>query len=183
MEDLNSSVVCIEKKHLIVNRDYVEILEGLQFHSFESVWRFTNGEIIKKIKERTVIRFNSGHGDIKRSFYLKRHDLEFIGFSKLFSCFFPRRCVSQGLLEFDNICNFRNHNLPTVVPVAMGEKNVRFFWAESFLITENFSPFVSLEDILKDCPQDLKGPTGEIRKRILLNEIALLCLKSTVSQL
>ncbi len=177
MKDFKSSVDCVEKKHLIVNRDYEEILEGLRFRSFESVWRFSSGEIVKKIKERSVIRFDSGHDDNKRSFYLKRHDLEFLGFSRLLSFFSPGRCISQGRLEFDNICNFRNHDLPTVVPVAMGERIVRFFWAESFLITENFFPFVSLEDILRDCPQDLKGPKGETRKRILLNEIALLARK------
>ncbi len=177
MKDFNSSVDYIEKKHLIINRDYVEILEGLQFLSFESVWRFSDGEIIKKIKERSVIRLGSNPGDVKRSFYLKRHNLEFIGFSKLLPFFFSRRCVSQGRLEFENICSFRNHDLPTVVPVGMGERIFRFFWAESFLITENFSPFVSLEDLLRDNPQELKGPKGEIRKRILLNEIALLARK------
>jgi hypothetical protein len=43
---------------------------------------------------------------------------------------------------------------------------------ESFLITEAFHPFVSLERIINRRPEFLQGPEGEKRKTLLVEEIA-----------
>jgi len=173
-KDLSSNISRIERPYLTINNEYKELLESAPFHSFESIWNFSNGETIKQIKARSVIRFEIRHHDIKRTFYIKRHNSEFIGLSRLFPRLFPRRRLSQGKLEFENIYDFRINNLPTVVPVAAGEKFSHFFWAKSFIITEDFSPFISLESLLENRPQFLSGPKGENRKRILLKEIAVL---------
>lgn len=173
-KNLSSNISRIEKPDLTLNSEYQELFELAGFHSFESIWNFSNGETIKQIKARSVIRFEAPHHDIKRTFYIKRHNSEFIGLSRLFSRLFPRRSLSQGKLEFENICDFRKNNLPTAVPVAVGEKFSRFFWVRSFLITEDFSPFISLEALLENQAQVLSGPKGENKKRILLKEIAVL---------
>jgi len=173
-KDLSSNISRIERPYLTLNREYQELLESAPFHSFESIWNFSNGETIKQIKARSVIRFETRHHDIKRTFYIKRHNSEFIGLSRLFPRLFPRRSLSQGRLEFESICDFRINNLPTVVPVAIGEKISHFFWGKSFLITEDFSPFISLEALLENQPQFFLGSRGENRKLILLKEIAAL---------
>ncbi|MHC4459284.1 MAG: lipopolysaccharide kinase InaA family protein, partial [Planctomycetota bacterium] len=103
--------------------------------------------------------------------------MEFVGFSRLFSRFFSKWGLSQGRLEFEYIRDFRKNKLPTVVPIIAGEKLVRHFWAKSFLITEDFSPYVSLEALLRDQPQFFMGPAGDHRKRILLTEISRLARK------
>jgi len=175
--NLSSNISCTERPYLTLNNEYQELMERAPFHSFESIWNFSNGETIKQIKARSVIRLEIRHHDIKRTFYIKLHNSEFIGLSRLFSRLFPRRSLSQGRLEFENICAFRKNSLPTVVPVAAGEKFSRFFWARSFLITEDFSPFISLEALLENQPQFLSGPKSENRKRILLREIAVLARK------
>ncbi len=177
MQDLTSSFDCIESKNLIFNTQYRRLLDIMGWNSFESIWGFQKGECVKKIKARSVIRIEFNHPDIKRTFYLKRHNLEFVGFSRLFSRFFSKWGLSQGRLEFENICDFRKNKLPTVVPIVAGEKLVRHFWAKSFLITEDFSPYVSLETLLRDQPQFFMGPAGDHRKRILLTKISLLARK------
>jgi len=176
-KDLSSNISRIERPYLTINNEYQELLESAPFHSFESIWNFSNGETIKQINARSVIRFEIRHHDIKRTFYIKRHNSEFIGLSRLFPRLFPRRSLSQGRLEFENICDFRKNNLPTVLPVAAGEKFSHFFWAKSFLITEDFSPFISLEALLENRPQLFSDSKGENRKRILLKEIAVLARK------
>jgi heptose I phosphotransferase len=128
---------------------------------------------IKQIKARSVIRIEARNHNEKRYFYLKRHNSEFVVFRRLLALLLPKWIVSQGRREFENIYDFRKHNLATVVPVAAGEKFVRLFWAESFLITEDFSPSISMEDLLRDQPEFLMGIEGAPRKRILLNDIAL----------
>ena len=177
MKDYCSTVNYIETDHLIVNRDCQDLLRDAGLQSFESVWRFSGGEVVKQIKERSVIRFDFSHHGMKRTFYLKRHHLKFIGLGRLLSRFFPELCVSQGRLEFDNICDFRKNKLPTVAPVAAGERSVRLFWSESFLITEDPSPLISLENMLRDYPQYLQGPKHSSRRKILLHEMALLARK------
>ncbi len=173
-KDLSSNISRIERPYLTINNEYQELLESAPFHSFESIWNFSNGETIKQIKARSVIKFEIRHNNKKRTFYIKRHNSEFIGLSRLFPRLLPRRSLSQGRLEFENICDFRKNNLPTVVPVAAGEKFSHFFWAKSFIITEDFSPFISLESLLENRPQFLSGPKGENRKQILLKDIAVL---------
>jgi len=173
MKDFSSAINRIETNHLTINKDYQNLLQHIQFDSFESI----NGDSVKKIEARSVIRFQLTHQNQKNAIYLKRHNLEFVGFSRLFSRFFPKWGLSQGRLEFENICDFRNSNLPTVIPVAAGEKFFRFFWAESFLITEDFSPYISLETLLEDRPHFYTGPEGKLKKRILINEIAVLARK------
>jgi hypothetical protein len=174
MQDLTSPVDCIESKNLIFNTPYRRLLDKMGWNSFESIWGFQNGECVKKIKTRSVIRVECTHQDIKRIFYLKRHNLEFAVISKLFSSFFSKWGLSQGRLEFENICDFRNSKFPTVVPVAAGEKFHRLFWVKSFLITEDFSPYISLEALLEQQPHFFTGSEGLQRRRILLSEISRL---------
>ncbi len=177
MKDLTSPIDRIASNYMIFNGDYRELLEKIGMDSFESIWRFQKGECVKKIKPRTVTRIEFKHQGINRACYLKRHNLEFVGFSRLFFRFFPKWGLSQGRLEFENLCDFRNSKLPTVVPVAAGEKLFRFFWAQSFLITEDFSPYISLEALLEDQPQFFMGPEGETKKRLMINAISILARK------
>ncbi len=172
MQQFTGSIDWIESDHLIANRAYQEFLARIGFDSFESVYNYTKGDVIKKIKAKTVLRLEFNHQGGKRIFYLKRHGLEFIGFSGLLRRFFLRCGRSQGRLEFENICDFRQNNFPTVVPVVTGEKFYRILWVKSFLITEDFSPYISLEDMLEHQPRFFTSPEGVHRKRILLGEIS-----------
>ncbi len=174
MKDFSSTVNRIETKHLVVNQDYQKLLQDIKFDSFESIWQHRNGETIKNIKKRSVIRIEINQHNQKKMIYLKRHNIEFVGFSRLLSRFFSKYGLSQGRLEFENICDFRNSNLPTVVPIAAGEKLQHLFWAESFLITEDFHPYISLEAFLENQPQFFMDPT---KKKVLLKEIASLARK------
>ncbi len=173
MKDFSSSVDRVEANGLILNCDYQQLLKNFGFHSFKSVWQYRCGETIKKIKARSVVRIKARNHNKVRYLYLKRHNLEHVGIRRLLTLFFHKLVVSQGRREFENICDFRKHNFATLVPVAAGEKFIRFFWVESFLISEDFSPFISLEDLLRDEPEFLTGRGSETRKRILINEIAL----------
>ena len=144
MKDYFSSIDRIETENLVFNSAYQWLLEKPRFHSFQSIWQYHDGETIKKIKDRSVIRIPIKGHDGKRFFYFKKHNPEYIGLGKVFKSLFPRWGMSQGRKEFENICDFRKNNLATVIPVATGEKFFNIFWAESFLITEDFSPFISL---------------------------------------
>ena len=61
MKDFSSAIKRIETNHLIANKDYQKLLQHIQFDSFESIWRYQDGETIKNIEGRSVIRFNIEH--------------------------------------------------------------------------------------------------------------------------
>lgn len=152
-------------------------MRDLRLESFDSIWFNRDGKTIKKIGERSVIRKEVLVGGKKKYFYFKLHNLEYVGIRRFLTIFFSKFPVSQGFKEFKNMCDFREHDLATVIPVAAGEKFHRFFWVKSFLITEDFSPYNSLEDLLRNRPEFLEGPENGTRKKILLNEIAVFARK------
>ncbi len=173
MKDFSSQIECIKKDHLIFNKDYLKVLYDVHFDAFESVWKYQDGKTIKKIKARSVIRFEIQTDSGKKYFYLKRHHTEFVGIKRIRALFFPKPVLSEGKREFENICDFRKGGLGTVSPVAAGERFVKFCWVQSFLITEDFSPFISLEYTLRDNPEFFMGKNAGDRKRNLINRIGI----------
>ena len=172
-QNLCLPVIYNKTKNCIINTEYYDFLKRHRLDTFDSFFRFKGGKAVKILKERSVIRFEVEDIDAKKTFYLKRHNLNFIGVKRLISLFFPNTDVSEGIKEFRNICIFRKNNLATVVPVAAGEKFVNFFWVEGFLLTEDCSPFIPLEDLIKEQPEFFKGMNGKGRKQKLLKEIAV----------
>jgi len=177
MKNFSSTIECIKKNHLIFNKNYLEIWDDMHFDSFESAWDYQAGKTIKRIKDRSVIRFEIQIAGRKRIFYLKRHNPEFVGLQRILALFTKKLISSEGKREFENICDFRKGGLGTVTPVAAGQRSVKFFWVQSFLITEDFSPFISLEYMLRDNPEFFMGEKGSGRKRNLINKIGVFARK------
>ncbi len=174
MDDLSAPIEEVSDGELIKNRSSQDILASLGFDSFDSVWNFQGGTVIKDILTRTVTRIDIQEGAETRTLFLKRHKGEFIGFQRVREAFWRGRAPAQGRREFENICEFRKRHIPAVEPVAAGRKVYRSFWADSFLITKDFSPYISLEYLFEKQPEFLKGPDGEARRKILLDEVARL---------
>ena len=172
MKNFSSPVECLESDHVIFNRDYREIFKNFGLDSFDSIYSYQDVEIIKNIRDRSVRRFKLPVDGKKKCFYLKKHNKEYVGIRGLMAVLFPGTVLSQGRKEFENICDFREKSLATVEPVAAGEKLIRLFWVKSFLLTEDFSPFVSLEKMIGDRSQFLIGEKSESKKRFLIHEIA-----------
>ena len=171
MNQLNSQIEIREGNDISFNSDYYELFASQGLDSFDRLWRLEGGEVVKEIEERSVIRFElhakdesgeSEEGPAVRVFYLKKHARERVGWFGL----------SEGAREFVNLCDFRKAGLATAEPVAMGEHFVTSSVAESFLITEDFFPYVSLEDIVRKKPEILKGSANREKRRNILKEIA-----------
>ncbi len=155
-----------DRSRLVVNLDYSALLEGAGLVSFADFFHYAGGELIKRIPDRTVTRITLGHV----SFFLKRHLLEIrhLWQQPLLGRGAGEVEVSEGAGEFTNYCLFRQRGLATAVPVAMGERKVEGGGMESFLLTLDFSPLVSLESIIRSSPRLLAGPENEARRRQVL---------------
>jgi heptose I phosphotransferase len=155
-----------------INPDFKDLLVRLDFTDFNRVFNFSGGDVFKNIKERSVARIDLTIGGCLKTFYLKRHNAETI--KKRPRIFFKTgtSSKSQGILEFENIIDFRSNGLATVTPVAAGEKKVGGDQVASFLLTEDFSPFVQLEWLLFNRPEYFTGTESAARKKVLLEKIA-----------
>jgi hypothetical protein len=169
MKDFSSPIRSGGLHGIIINRAYENLLSEIGFDSFETVWQYEGGQRIKDIKERSVTRIEASPGKI---LYLKRHRREFLGIRRLVAFFSKNKPLSQGLIELGNICEFRKHGLATVIPVAAGQRSIDFFRVESFLITEEFSPFTSIENLLLDHAAFLADMQDIQKRRTLLEKIS-----------
>ncbi len=156
---------------MVVNPVFKDFLAKIGFVDFERVFGFSGGHSFKKIRQRSVARIDFSVDGVGKTFYLKRHNAEKVrGGAESFSDF-GAGSTSQGMLEFENIVAFRRHGLATVTPVAAGVRMVGRSRAESFLLTEDFSPWVSLEWLLFNRPEYFTGPGANLRKKALLEKI------------
>jgi hypothetical protein len=168
----------IEKlPHMVVNRDYVSMLEAGGLLDFDHLYRFQGGTTLKQIRDRDVLRMEIRDGDELRIFYLKRHNAVRSSLWEMIGALCAERGASPGMSEFINICDFRKYGIPTVVPVAAGERRTGFARYESFLLTKSFEPYVSMEEIIRNHPERLKGAEGLMRKERLIKAVALLARK------
>jgi hypothetical protein len=171
-------IIGIERRpHMVVNRDYAAMLEAGGLLDFDRMYRFQGGALLKQIRDRDVLRMEIGGSGERRIFYLKRHNAVRSPFREIISSLGAERGASPGMSEFMNICDFRKHGIPTVVPVAAGERRTGFARYESFLLTESFEPYVSLEEIIFKRPEQLLGAEGCKRKERLIRAVALLARK------
>jgi len=182
-------ILCREKlgpsnERLVINQNYQDLLSDAGFTNFNSVWSYKDGELIKQKGERSVIRIqfplkkkyiinDCQVVDKDTFFYIKKHRQQVSLWKRLQhiirSSYFP----SEGYKEFHNYCNFRQKSLGTAVPVAAGTKISSLFQADSFIITQDFAPFTDLEGIILSHPETLQGERNQIKKRIILREIAV----------
>lgn len=170
--NLSSPVSVSEINGLLVNRRYETLLKDAGLDTFDGIWAYRDGRLIKEMMARSVICIEIQHQNRIRYFYLKRHNREYLGIKRLLAVFFPRLSISQGTKEFENICAFREKALGAASPVVAGARFAGFFWAESFLMTEDAAPFVSLETLLKSESDFSALMTDPNQRRMLLREIA-----------
>jgi heptose I phosphotransferase len=177
MKEFSIPIDCVEKNGIFINKNYQEFLQNTGLDSFEALWRCREGQLIKDVRRRTVIRFVAADKGTEINFYLKLHKPGFKGLQALTRSFFGSKNLSQGLLEFNNICEFRKKGISTVIPVAAGEKSEGFLKIKSFLITRDCHPYISLETLMDKDPDFFKGQGGEKRKNMLLREVCRLAKK------
>jgi len=162
----------IYTRGITINQNYQDILEENNLVGFDQLYNYPFGETLKRIPERQIIRFELLWQGPKRVFYLKRHETEFPDFGSLMTAGIKGAGISSGMIEFNNICEFRKHGLPTVSPVAAGERRIGMFKYQSFLITESFEPYIALEQLMAFHPSRLRGEAGSRYKRKLIEAVA-----------
>lgn len=170
MNKLAGSIIRRKENSLLLNQAFRDLLKSNGLLDFETIYRFEGGQSVKKISSRSIVRIKLDAPE-KHTLYLKRHVSERI------KPFISSGTPSQGRLEFENICDFRENSIPTVTPVACGEHRIHSNQVESFVLTEDFHPWISLEELIRERPGFFKGRQGTVHKKVLLDKLGQLAKK------
>lgn len=162
---------------LLINKDYQQLLTDIGFTTYDAIWSCEDGELIKQKNERSVIKIQLPTSinltpQQNRIFYIKKHRERISLWKKLRSIVRKNTGISEGLKEFHHYCNFRKNGLATAIPVAAGMKISSFFQIDSFLITQDFLPFIELEDYILNKPDIFQDDNNQAKKKIILQKIA-----------
>lgn len=149
----------------------VSLLASAGLKDFHDFMDFPGGERICHKRGRSVYRFSIGD----RVFYLKRNVFHKVEFWKRASRLrLPPRSAKQ---EWESILALTNLGIPTVKPVALGEKTFLGFETTSFTLTEEIYGAEPLDTFLL---REFSGPLSEAnrqKKRHLIRKVAELAAR------
>ncbi len=152
--------------NLVINRDYENLLMDSGVACFTDLYDLSNATIVKKQMDRSVLRFElKGH-----IFFLKRHMREKCQKGDILVNT-PFSWCSEGGKEFAFFHLFRLHKLATTTPVAMGEQIFPDDTVQSFFLSEDFSPYIQLEYIIRHTPEVLAGAKNSVKRKNILQAV------------
>lgn len=150
---------------LIVTDEAKAALRSAGLLQFQDFMDYSGGKAICHKRGRSTVRLQIGD----RAFYLKRNRFHWVEFFKGLSRL--RLPVRGALREWRNIAQLRAAGVPTLVPIAFGERPVLGIETCSFSMTEELYGCVPLDQVLI---RELSGNLTRIeqaRKRHLLRQL------------
>lgn len=164
----NLPVTDWDSSRLQVNTAFTDLLRSNGLSTFESLMRYSGGEVAKHlIAERptTRIELQGPHGPV--ICYLKRHApaklKEYL--KPLIRLRWPRIGAQP---EWDAICDFQEIGIPTMTPVACGRKG-----RESLLLTLAIEGCEKLSDWMKRTLRPINSEQVAAARRIICEVAAV----------
>jgi heptose I phosphotransferase len=158
----------VKHGEIVVAAEFWPFLERAGLSSFEAFMDFPGGRRVVHKRGRSVFRFESAG----RAFYLKRNRLHFSELAKQLSRGkIPPRSARQ---EWRAIQYVAEAGIPTVKPVAFGERTLLGLEIASFTVTEELYGARPLDEIVGERPW---GGEGFRTKRELIEKLAELARK------
>ena len=155
---------------LYLNDRYSELLQQNGLKRFTDFMTFSGGRVLKRLPSRTITKVELPNGGSMSTFFLKRHMCT-VRPAEMLRTLLSGFSISWGRKEWEVIEAFRECGIPTLTPVAAGEK-VTLLRQESFLMTEELTGFQSLERFLQEYFSPPLPLEKIIEKRALIKELA-----------
>lgn len=153
-----------------IEKSHRDILLNNGLSRFSDFMTFQGGRVLKELSSRMILKIELPSGSETKSFFLKRHKSS-LRIGEIGRAFFSGFSLSWGRKEWEVIQAFQKLGIPTLVPVAAGEK-VSWFWQESFLMTEELKGFQPLDKFLQSYFVPPLPPEKIIEKRAIIYEVA-----------
>lgn len=153
----------VQQGDILVAAETWSLLQKAGLTSFAAFMDFTGGSRIVHKRGRSVFRFELGG----RAFYLKRNCIHRVEFwKKLSRGQLPPRSALQ---EWDSILAVERAGIPTVTPVAFGERTLFGMETASFTVTEELYGARPLDEIVRE---RFLTPEYSSEKRLLIVRVA-----------
>jgi len=134
----------IIKNDILVDAETWPLLQSAGFKTLADFMNYPGGQRIVHKRGRSVFRFEVDG----RAFYLKRNRVHWVELWKKFSRGkLPPRSARQ---EWESILAVKNAGIPTVTPIAFGEKTILGLETASFTLTEEIYGARPLDEIVKE---------------------------------
>lgn len=155
-------VPLVRSNGLVLHRDFLGILERNDLASFDSLYHAVSGENFSRNPWRRVDRLElRDAGGKRRIFHLKRHALSR---ADRFKSILKGKKAEDGRNEWDKMMCLLRLGIPTMTPVAYGERRWRGLPWQSLTLTEHLYRSRRLEEWIPDLE---RLDPGEAAKRRL----------------
>jgi heptose I phosphotransferase len=161
----------IDYNGLVINERYLEFLKGHGLGDFESLMNYEGGTFFNKKRLRSVVRMELGEGEEAKAFYLKRH---FQPLDERLKAFVVWNRREEARNEWESILLLKGFGIPTVVPVAFGERRRFGMPYASLTLTEEIYGAERVETYIPSFSSRSSGKDLNIEKRRLIKRLALL---------
>ncbi|MFZ5875335.1 MAG: lipopolysaccharide kinase InaA family protein [Nitrospirota bacterium] len=131
---------------LFIDERYRDVLNRAGLRAVADFMAFSRGDVVKRLPTKTIVRLELESPTGRRRYFLKRHAGPVRWRERLralCSGFSP----SWGRKEWEVIRAFERSGIPTMTPVAAGERRCGRGY-ESFVMTEELTGFRSLETLV-----------------------------------
>lgn len=161
----------IERNGLEIDEEFLGLLSSGGLDGFDALMRFEGGSAVKTKPSRSVVSFELG-GDkatAPTTFYLKRHQL---GFIEALRAAAARGGSEDARNEWEKLHLLKELGIPTMTPVAFGERLRLGLPLESLTLTLGLAGTEKLTEYLPGLARDRAGMEGVAKKRELIKRVA-----------
>ncbi|MFZ5862143.1 MAG: lipopolysaccharide kinase InaA family protein [Nitrospirota bacterium] len=155
---------------LVIDDRYRDLLSRAGFNAFADFMAFSGGDVIKRLPNKTIMRMEVASPAGPRRYFLKRHTGP-VRWGERLRALCSGFAPSWGRKEWEVIRAFQQAGIPTMTPVAAGERRSGR-GCESFVMTEELTGFRSLEALVPSrysLPLDSAAVRG---KRAFIRQVA-----------
>lgn len=154
---------------------YEKVFASYDLDRFDQAMRFPGGEVFKKNKHRSVVKFTAQLNGKPSDFFLKRHEWPELK-DKIRDLLSGRRPLSDARQELKNIRAIVKLGIPTMKPAAWGEERKRFLRRRSFLVTESLGNLERLENyVTRRFAKPLSQKEREEKRRLIVAVAQMAC--------
>lgn len=131
---------------MMVNDEYLALLERHGLHRFETLMGYNEGMPVKDRGGKRIFQVRLEDNGRPTVLFLKRHRLPLSLWQRALR-WSGGSPLTEGRREWEHILAFHDSRLPTMVPVAKGERICHGGIQESFVVTRGLQEYESLERV------------------------------------
>ena len=155
---------------LFIDDRYRDLLNRAGLDTFADFMAFSGGDVVKRLPNKTIMRMELASATGPRRYFLKRHTGP-VRWGERLRALCSGFSPAWGRKEWEVIRVFQQSGIPTMTPVAAGERRFGRGY-ESFVMTEELTGFRSLESLVPSRYAPPLDSAAIAEKRAMVRRVA-----------